>query len=69
MEMAAIRPYMMQGLMKGMLDLGLEPSSCNEILMLLRFMFNCAINWELVSDLQNPCLHIEALRLNNRAEN
>ncbi len=69
MEMAAIRPYMVQGLIQGMLDLGLEPSSCNRTLMLLRFMFNCAIKWELVSELQNPCRHIKALRLNNRAEN
>ncbi len=34
---------------------GLEPATCNRILMLLKFMFNCAIRWDLLPEGENPC--------------
>jgi site-specific recombinase XerD len=67
--MASIRPHMVQGLINGMRDQGLSPSSCNRALMLIRFMFNCAINWELLGSLQNPCRHVKEFRLNIQVEN
>ena len=69
LTMQAIRPFMVQDMLKAMLNAGMKPSSCNRVLILLRFIFNCALKWELLSSGLNPCVHIKELRVNNQQEN
>jgi integrase len=47
---------------------GMAPASRNRILMLLKFMFNSAIKWEVQGVVSNPCKGISELQENNHME-
>ncbi len=48
------------------LDQGYAPGTCNRILTLLKFIYNCAIRWDILPPKGNPCAGVEEFE-NNRA--
>jgi integrase len=67
-ELADIRPLDVQTFVNGCAAKGLAPASINRILMLLKFMFNRAIVWEMPGMVSNPCKGISELIQNNKME-
>jgi site-specific recombinase XerD len=67
-ELAGIRPLDVQDFVNGCAAKGLAPASTNRILMLLKFMFNRAILWEVPGLVLNPCKGISELLENNKME-
>jgi len=63
-----IKPLDVQSFVNALSNKGLAPSSRNRILMLLKFMFNSAIKWEVSGVLSNPCKGIAELIENNKME-
>lgn len=63
-----IRPVDIRLLVDGLIRKGHAPSSRNRVLILVRFIINCAMRWKVVSLPENPCSGIETLRENNRVE-
>ncbi len=47
---------------------GLEPATCNRILMLLKFMFSCAIRWEILPAGENPCTGVASFPISGGSE-
>lgn len=51
-----------------MLHKGYAPGTCNRALMLLKFIFNCAVRWEMLPAARNPCCNIELFKDNGARE-
>lgn len=54
--------------LNGMRQRGLCPASCNRTLALLRFLFNCAIRWDMLSAGSSPCAGVHAFEDNSARE-
>lgn len=67
-RLATIRRLDVVNWINGMLQRGLCPASCNRTLALLRFLFNCAIRWGMLSAGNNPCAGIQTLEDNSARE-
>lgn len=63
-----IRPLDVQSFVNALSAKGMAPASRNRILMLLKFMFNSAIKWEVEGVVNNPCRGISDLLENNKME-
>jgi integrase len=63
-----IRPVDIRLLVDGLIRKGHAPSTRNRVLILVRFIINCAMRWKVVHLPENPCSGIETLRENNRVE-
>jgi integrase len=66
--LAEIKPLDVQSFVNGLSAKGMAPASRNRILMLLKFMFNSAIKWEVPGVVSNPCKGISDLLENNKME-
>ena len=66
--MIDIKPFLVQEMVQNLVEKGLSPSTCNRGLIILRFMFNCALRWEVLPKIENPCKNIKELPLNNKKE-
>ena len=66
--MIDIKPFLIQEMVQTLVEKGLSPSTCNRALIILRFMFNCALRWEVLPKIENPCKNIKELALNNKKE-
>ena len=66
--MIDIKPFLIQEMVQTLVEKGLAPSTCNRALIILRFMFNCALRWEVLPKIENPCKNIKELALNNKKE-
>ena len=66
--MIDIRPFAVQEMVQSLVQKNLSPSTCNRALIIVRFMFNCALRWEVLKKIDNPCKHIKELPLNNKKE-
>ena len=40
----------------------------NRALIILRFMYNCGLKWEVLPKMENPCKNVKELTLNNKKE-
>ena len=61
-SLSAIRRLDVVNWLNGLRRKGLCPGSCNRTLSLLRYIFNCAIRWDILASGSNPCTgvrHIE----------
>ena len=47
---------------------GYAPGTCNRMLVLLKFMYNCAIRWEILPPTGNPCVGVDPLDDNGARE-
>lgn len=47
---------------------GYAPGTCNRLLILLKFLFNCAIRWDVLPADMNPCVGVEPVRDNGARE-
>jgi len=47
---------------------GYAPGTCNRMLVLLKFVFNCAIRWEFIQPGANPCAGVEPFEDNGARE-
>jgi integrase len=47
---------------------GYAPGTCNRMLVLLKFMYNCAIRWEILPSTGNPCVGVDPLDDNGARE-
>lgn len=47
---------------------GYAPGTCNRLLILLKFVYNCAIRWEVLPADMNPCVGVEPVRDNGARE-
>jgi integrase len=47
---------------------GYAPGTCNRMLVLLKFMYNCAIRWEILPATGNPCVGVDPLDDNGARE-
>jgi site-specific recombinase XerD len=63
-----IKPLDVQAFVNALSAKGMAPASRNRILMLLKFMFNSAIKWEVQGVVSNPCKGISELQENNHME-
>jgi integrase len=63
-----IRPIDIRLLVDGLIWRGRAPSTRNRVLILVRFIINCAMRWKVMRLPENPCSGIETLRENNRVE-
>ena len=63
-----IKTLDVQQLMRDLAQHGLAPASCNRVLMLLKFMFSCAIKWEIPGVTHNPCQSVSSYTENNQVE-
>jgi site-specific recombinase XerD len=68
MRLTDIKPLDVQAFVNGLSAKGMAPASRNRILMLLKFMFNCAIKWEVLEPNTNPCKGISDMLENNQKE-
>ncbi len=66
--MIDIKPFLVQEMVQNLVGKGLSPSTCNRALIILRFMYNCALRWEVLLKIDNPCKNIKELPLNNKKE-
>ena len=66
--MIDLKPFMVQEMVQGLTQKGLSPSTCNRALIILRFMFNCALRWQVLPKIENPCSQVKELTLNNKKE-
>ena len=66
--MIDLKPFMVQEMVQVLIKKGLSPSTCNRALIILRFMFNCALRWEILPKMDNPCKNVKELTLNNKKE-
>jgi site-specific recombinase XerD len=67
-RMTDIKPLHVQSFVNALSAKGMAPASRNRILMLLKFMFNSAIKWEVEGVVSNPCRGISDLLENNKME-
>jgi site-specific recombinase XerD len=67
-SLSSIKPLDVQAFVNSLSGKGMAPASRNRILMLLKFMFNCAIKWEVLTQDMNPCKGISELLENNKLE-
>lgn len=63
-----IKPLDVQAFVNALSAKGMAAASRNRILMLLKFMFNSAIKWEVQGVVSNPCKGISDLQENNQME-
>lgn len=68
MYLTDIKPLDVQSFVNALSAKGMAPASRNRILMLLKFMFNSAIKWEVQGVVSNPCKGISELQENNHME-
>ena len=47
---------------------GYAPGTCNRLLILLKFVYNCAIRWDVLPADMNPCVGVEPVRDNGARE-
>ncbi|HAL85446.1 MAG TPA: hypothetical protein DCM31_00250 [Deferribacteraceae bacterium] len=47
---------------------GYSPGTCNRLLVLLKFIYNCAIRWEILPPNSNPCVGVELFEDNGARE-
>jgi len=66
--MLDLKPFVIHEMVQALVKKGLSPSTCNRALIILRFMFNCALRWEVLPKIENPCKNIKELPLNNKKE-
>ena len=66
--MIDLKPFVVQEMVQSLAKKGLSPSTCNRALIILRFMFNCALRWEVLPKIDNPCKNVKELTLNNKVE-
>lgn len=53
---------------QGRLAVGSKPSTANRVLIMMRYMFNLAIRWEVPGVKTNPCANVPLLEENNKHE-
>lgn len=66
--MIDIKPFLIQEMVQSLVSKNLSPSTCNRALIILRFMYNCGIRWEVLPKMENPCKNVKELALNNKKE-
>ena len=66
--MIDLKPFVVQEMVQSLSKKGLSASTCNRALIILRFMFNCALRWEVLPKIDNPCKNVKELTLNNKVE-
>ena len=66
--MIDLKPFVVQEMVQSLSRKGLSPSSCNRALIILRFMYNCGLKWEVLPKIENPCKNVKELTLNNKKE-
>ena len=49
-------------------DKGYASSSCNRMLVLLKFIFNCAVRWDVLPNNGNPCVGVQPFKNNGGKE-
>ena len=63
-----VKPYLIQEMLNTLSNKGLSASSANRALIIVRFMFNNALKWDVIPKISNPCDGIKELTLNNKKE-
>ncbi len=66
--MLDLKPFVIQEMVQALVKKGLSPSTCNRALIILRFMYNCGLKWEVLPKMENPCKNVKELTLNNKKE-
>ena len=66
--MIDLKPFVVQEMVQSLSRKGLSPSTCNRALIILRFMYNCGLRWEILPKIENPCKNVKELALNNKKE-
>ena len=66
--MIDMKPFVVQEMVQSLSRKGLSASTCNRALIILRFMYNCALKWEILPKIENPCKNVKELALNNKKE-
>jgi site-specific recombinase XerD len=66
--MLDLKPFVIQEMVQALVKKGLSPSTCNRALIILRFMYNCGLRWEVLPKMENPCKNVKELALNNKKE-
>ena len=66
--MVDFKPFMIQEMVQSLVNKGLSASTCNRALIILRFMFNCGLRWQVLPKIENPCTAVKELPLNNKKE-
>ncbi len=66
--MLDLKPFVIQEMVQALVKKGLSPSTCNRALIILRFMYNCGLKWEVLPKMENPCKNVKELALNNKKE-
>ena len=66
--MLDLKPFVIQEMVQTLVKKGLSPSTCNRALIILRFMYNCGLQWEVLPKMDNPCKNVKELALNNKKE-
>jgi integrase len=63
-----IKPFLVQEMVNELSNKGLSASSVNRALIIVRFMFNCALKWQVIPKVLNPCKGVKEFVLNNKRE-
>jgi site-specific recombinase XerD len=66
--MVDLKPFMVQEMVQGLAHKGLSAATCNRALIILKYMYNCGLKWEVLPKMDNPCKNVKEMVMNNKKE-